>query len=84
MLFLHGTRDPFGSPEEMQSARRGLPGASLHLIEGGDHSLQASRRGDRSNTAIDHAIDLSVLPGLWPSRDGGLTSNARSRTDMMP
>ena len=31
----HGTRDPFGSPEEMEAARQLLPGpAVLSLVEG--------------------------------------------------
>jgi predicted alpha/beta-hydrolase family hydrolase len=83
MLFLHGTRDPFGAPDEMQTLVDGLPGASLHLIDGGDHSLQASRRGDRSNTSIDHAIDLAAS---WIADRRAIAdsiSNQR-RTDMMP
>jgi uncharacterized protein len=39
-LFVHGTRDPFGSPEEMESALRLIP-AKTHLlkIEGAGHDL---------------------------------------------
>lgn len=44
MLFLHGTRDPFGTPDEMTDLAHHLPGASLHLVEKGDHSL-ITRRG---------------------------------------
>ena len=43
MLFLHGTRDPFGSPDEMRELVTSLPQATLHLIDGGDHSLIVKR-----------------------------------------
>jgi predicted alpha/beta-hydrolase family hydrolase len=39
-LFVHGTRDPFGSPEEMESALRRIPAKSrLMQIEGAGHDL---------------------------------------------
>lgn len=44
MLFLHGTRDPFGSPDEMRELVSSLPKATLHLIDGGDHSLVVKRK----------------------------------------
>lgn len=58
MLFVHGTRDPFGSPEEMQALVKGLKRATLSLIEGGGHSFEAAQRdgGDRSAQAFDAAI----------------------------
>ena len=44
MLFLHGSRDPFGSPDEMRDLVASLPRATLHLIDGGDHSLVVKRK----------------------------------------
>lgn len=44
MLFLHGTRDPFGRPDEMTELVADLPLAELLLVDRGDHSL-ATRRG---------------------------------------
>jgi len=39
-LFVHGTRDPFGSPEEMESALSLIPAkTSLLRIEGAGHDL---------------------------------------------
>jgi len=39
-LFVHGTRDPFGSPEEMESALRLIPAKTRLLrIEGAGHDL---------------------------------------------
>jgi len=57
MLFFHGTRDPFGTPEELQSLVATLPRATLHLIDGGDHSLVVKRKdgADSVEQAVAHA-----------------------------
>jgi predicted alpha/beta-hydrolase family hydrolase len=60
MLFLHGTRDPFGSPEEMRTLAEGLPGVSLEIIPGGDHSLAASKKDDPDRQSLDRAMDLAA------------------------
>jgi len=41
MLFIQGSRDAFGTPEEISSVvkKRKLRGTTIHIIEGGDHSL---------------------------------------------
>lgn len=44
MLFLQGTRDPFGTPDEMRALSAGFPLATLHVIDGGDHSLAVKRK----------------------------------------
>lgn len=51
MLFLHGTKDPFGVPDEMTELVAGLPLAELHLVDRGDHSL-VTRRGTPLSEAI--------------------------------
>ncbi len=39
-FFVHGTRDPFGSPEEMEAARKLLGGPSeLYIVEGAGHGV---------------------------------------------
>lgn len=60
MLFLHGARDGFGSPDEMQTLVAGLPGASLELIEGGDHSLLKPKRSDPEGRSLEHAMDVAA------------------------
>lgn len=40
-LFVSGTRDAFGSPEELEAATAAIPGPVTHVwIEGGDHGLR--------------------------------------------
>ncbi|MDQ2937687.1 MAG: alpha/beta fold hydrolase [Acidobacteriota bacterium] len=44
MLFIQGSRDAFGTPEELRAVIKNhkLP-AKLHIIEGGDHSFKVSK-----------------------------------------
>jgi len=61
MLFLHGSRDQFGSPEEMTQLVAGLgPTATLELIEGGDHSLVRPKTQDPKGAALEHAMDVAA------------------------
>lgn len=49
-LFVSGTRDAFGTPDELQAATGTIPGPVTHVwIEGGDHSL---RRKDAQVAAV--------------------------------
>jgi predicted alpha/beta-hydrolase family hydrolase len=58
MLFIQGTRDPFASPDEMRALVSGLPGATLSIVEGGDHSLATTKKaGARS---VEDAVDGAV------------------------
>ena len=44
-LFVSGTRDAFGSPEELQNAVRSIPGpVQLDLIEGADHGMKGQEK----------------------------------------
>jgi predicted alpha/beta-hydrolase family hydrolase len=49
-LFVSGTRDQFGTPEELESATAAIAGPVTHVfVEGGDHGL---RRHDREVAEI--------------------------------
>jgi len=42
-LFVSGTRDPFGTPEELESHTAAIPGPVTHVwIEGGRHELKGA------------------------------------------
>jgi len=58
MLFLQGSRDPFGSPDEMRALVDRLPGATLSITDRGDHSLVTSRRPD--DRGVDDAVGIAV------------------------
>jgi predicted alpha/beta-hydrolase family hydrolase len=45
MLFVQGTRDALGTPEEIQPFIKTLrPAATIYAIEGGDHSFKAPKK----------------------------------------
>jgi predicted alpha/beta-hydrolase family hydrolase len=60
MLFLHGTRDPFGSPEEMEPLVGSLKNSTLRLFDHGDHSLVASKKNDPKGELLDSALDVAA------------------------
>jgi predicted alpha/beta-hydrolase family hydrolase len=45
LLFVQGTRDAFGAADEIKALLPRLQDASLHVVEGGDHSFKVSGRG---------------------------------------
>ena len=50
-LFIHGTRDPFGSMAEMEAALALIPArTALHLVEGAGHELLS--RGNRESLPV--------------------------------
>lgn len=53
MLFVQGTRDPFGTRDEMKELVDELPTSTLAVVEGGDHSLQTSRSKPVSAAVLD-------------------------------
>ena len=44
MLVVQGSRDSFGTPDELRPVLARLPAARLHVVEGGDHSLNSRRK----------------------------------------
>ena len=63
-LFVHGTRDPFGSIEEIQRALELIPGETrLLLVEGAGHDLKA--KGNKENPLAERAVaDFLAFVGL--------------------
>jgi uncharacterized protein len=56
-LFVHGSRDPFGSPAEMRSALALLPGRNLLVeIEGAGHELLGKKAEDNLPARIVQAF----------------------------
>jgi uncharacterized protein len=62
MLFVQGTRDALGTPEEIQPFIKGLrPAAKIHSIEGGDHSFKAPKKfGMAQEEIYETAMDEIV------------------------
>ena len=57
-LFIHGTRDPFATPAELQQWTATIPGeVTHHWIEGRGHDLKGS---DATIAATVAGVDLSA------------------------
>jgi len=53
MLFVQGTRDPFGTPDELREVIKRLRlKATLHLVEGGDHSFKVPKSGGLTQAQV--------------------------------
>ena len=49
MLFVQGSRDTFGTPEELTPILARLePPPTLHIVAGGDHSFKVSKSGNQA------------------------------------
>jgi predicted alpha/beta-hydrolase family hydrolase len=61
-LFVSGTKDTFGRPEELEEATRAIPGEVAHVwIEGGDHGLR------RKDAAVVEAVTAWLAPRVGAS-----------------
>ncbi len=52
MLFVQGSRDAFGGPDELRPILAPIPRARLFVVEGGDHSLTPPKRGGATLAAV--------------------------------
>lgn len=62
-LFVSGTKDPFGTPDELRHHTEAIAGpVTLHLVEGGNHDLK--KAADEIVDAVEAWIrDLPPRPG---------------------
>lgn len=62
MLFIQGGRDAFGGGDEIRALLPRLQRATLHEIEGGDHSFRVSGGKARQQQVIVEVLDAA---GAW-------------------
>jgi uncharacterized protein len=85
MLFVQGSRDAFGTPEELRPVIRKLKvPAELCIVEGGDHSWKVPKQAGRSQEQVfDFALDevgrwlQQHITGKPPGR-GALSGGGRA------
>lgn len=59
MLFVQGTRDAFGTADEIRALLPRLQRATLHEVAGGDHSLKVSGRGaPKPDAVLESVLDV--------------------------
>jgi len=66
-LFCSGTRDAFGTPDELRAASAKVPGSGLHLLEGADHGFATLKSSGMTGEDVwEEAISVLVewLDGL--------------------
>ena len=57
-LFVQGTRDAFGTAAEIRELLKSLQRATLHEVDGGDHSFKVSGRGGKPDEVISGIMDV--------------------------
>lgn len=60
MLFVQGSRDTFGSEDEITALLPSLQRASLHVIRGGDHSFKVPGGARAQQPAFDEAMTAAT------------------------
>lgn len=61
MLFIQGSRDGFGRPEELESILPRLSGATLRVVENGDHSFKLPGRNPAGQAAVYADIQRGIV-----------------------
>jgi predicted alpha/beta-hydrolase family hydrolase len=65
MLFVQGSRDAFGTADEIRALLPRLPSASLHVIDGGDHSFKVSGKGAPKAADVLAEVLDTVSRWIW-------------------
>jgi predicted alpha/beta-hydrolase family hydrolase len=60
MLFVQGTRDPFGGPDELEPFLDGLP-ATIHQVAGGDHSFAVLKKSGRTEAEVFAEVEEAIV-----------------------
>ena len=75
MLVIQGSRDTFGTPDELRPVLAPLtPAATLHVIEGGDHSFKLARAGAERQAAADDEVRQTTAQWISAIMKGGGSS----------
>jgi predicted alpha/beta-hydrolase family hydrolase len=65
MLFIQGSRDAFGTADELRPIVKKLSGvATLHVVEGGDHSLKVPRSAGVAQEQVYEAVQDEIARWL--------------------
>jgi uncharacterized protein len=58
MLFVQGSKDPFGTSDEIAALLPSLKCATLHVVAGGDHSFKVPGNAAAKDAAIEAIMDI--------------------------
>ena len=60
MLFVQGSRDTFGTPDELRPVLAGCPAAELFVVDGGDHSFKVRGKDAPQETQIHARVQDAI------------------------
>ena len=66
MLFVQGSRDTFGTPDELRPVLAECPRAELRVVEGGDHSFRMRGKGAPPAAAVHAEVQDGIVD--WIAR----------------
>jgi len=67
MLFLQGTRDDFAGIDEIRPVLRRLGArATLHVVQGADHSFHVLKRSGRTDAKVLHELADAIVGWMTP------------------
>ena len=61
MLFVQGGRDAFGKPGEFGFLETVSPPATLHVVEGGDHSFKLTSKDPARQATVFDDVQQTIL-----------------------
>jgi predicted alpha/beta-hydrolase family hydrolase len=64
MLFVQGTRDALARWDLMEAVAARLPRATLHRVEGGDHSFRVLKRAGRTAAEVEAEVVSAITSWL--------------------
>jgi predicted alpha/beta-hydrolase family hydrolase len=68
MLFVQGTRDAFGTPDELAPALAALqPAPIVHVVDRGDHSFKLPRKDPAAQAAVYAGVQRAVVDFMTAS-----------------
>ena len=70
MLFVQGSRDAFGTPDELAPVLDRLASpTTVHVVEGGDHSFKVSTRDPARQAAVYDDVQHTIVRWIRPLTD---------------
>src|SRR3954453_4816993 len=62
MLFVQGTRDAFGTPDELAPVLAGVrPTPTVHVVTRGDHSFKLPRKDPAAQAAVYGGVQRAIV-----------------------
>lgn len=78
VMFVQGTRDVFGAPDELRQVLPRARGSEIHVVDGGDHSFSVPKRSPLTQAEVHEGIKDAIA--LWMSAIG----SGRGATSPLP